>query len=145
MGLDQYAHLRGKEVDFDRWYDDKKDESCSEQNQFIWRKHARLQVFMDKQHKKQNENRKLDGNLQSLGFNSDADIPFVLVTKEVLDNLEESTKKDYWRDFCSDGFFWGQQFQEESMKEYREQDLEFVKWAREQIQNRREVVYECSW
>ena len=55
MGLDQYAHLRGKKLDLDRWYDDTKDESCSEQDQFIWRKHARLQVFMDKQHKKQNK------------------------------------------------------------------------------------------
>ena len=131
MGLDQYAGLR--------------DSNGKIHEEFVWRKHARLQVFMDKQHKKQNENRKLDGNLQSLGFNSDADIPFVLVTKEVLDNLEESIKKDYWRDFCSDGFFWGQQFQEESMKEYREQDLEFVKWAKEQIKNGKEVVYECSW
>ena len=131
MGLDQYAGLR--------------DSNGTIHEEFVWRKHARLQVFMDKQHKKQNENRKLDGNLQSLGFNSDADIPFVLVTKEVLDNLEESIKKDYWRDFCSDGFFWGQQFQEESMKEYREQDLEFVKWAKEQIKNGKEVVYECSW
>ena len=145
MGLDQYAHLRGKKIDFDRWYDDTKDESCSEQNQFIWRKHARLQVFMDKQHKQQNKERKLESDLRHLGFNSDTDTPYVLVHSVLLDDLEETIKKDYWNNFCSDGFFWGQQFQEESMKEYREQDLEFVKWARQQIQNGKEVVYECSW
>ena len=142
MGLDQYAHLRGVEYDFDKYNNDK---SGTDNNQFYWRKHARLQVFMNKEHKQQNKNRKLEGDLQSLGFNGDTDTPFVLVTNEVLDNLEESIKKDYWRDFCSDGFFWGQQFQEESMKEYRDQDLEFVKWARQQIKDGKEVVYECSW
>ena len=142
MGLDQYAHLRGVEYDFDKYRNDK---SCTDNNQFYWRKHARLQVFMNKEHKQQNKNRKLEGDLQSLGFNGDTDTPFVLVTNEVLDNLEESIKKDYWKDFCSDGFFWGQQFQEESMKEYREQDLEFVEWARKQINDGKEVIYDCSW
>ena len=145
MGLDQYAHLRGKKLDLDRWYDDTKDESCSEQDQFIWRKHARLQVFMDKQHKKQNKERKLDSDLKHLGFNSDADTPYVLVHSILLDELEEAIKREYHYDFCSDGFFWGQQFQEHSVKEYKKQDLEFVKWARQQIQNGKEVVYECSW
>ena len=145
MGLDQYAHLRGKEIDIDRWYDDTKDESCSEQDQFIWRKHARLQVFMDKEHKKQNEKRQMDTDLGHLGFNSDADVPHVLIDIDVLDRLEKQIKDGYPDCFCSDGFFWGQQFQELSAKEYKDQDLEFVKWARQQIQDGKEVVYECSW
>jgi hypothetical protein len=29
----------------------------------------------------------------------------------------------------SDGFFWGQQFQEEQVKEYKAQDKEFLKWC----------------
>ena len=29
--------------------------------------------------------------------------------------------------FASDGFFWGQQFQEEQVKEYKAQDEEFIK------------------
>ena len=110
MGLDQYAHLRGVEYDFDKY---RNDESCTDNNQFYWRKHARLQVFMDKQHNQQNKDRKLDSELDHLGFNGDSDIPYVLVTKDVLDDLEETIKKDYWNNFCSDGFFWGQQFQEE--------------------------------
>ena len=142
MGLDQYAHLRGVEYDFDKY---RNDETCTDNNQFYWRKHARLQVFMDKQHKQQNKNRKLDGELQSLGFNGDTDIPYVLVTTDILNKLEESINKDYWRDFCSDGFFWGQQIQEEQMKAYRDQDLEFVEWARKQIKDGKEVIYDCSW
>ena len=85
MGLDKYAHLRGVEYDFDKYNNDK---SGTDNNQFYWRKHARLQVFMDKQHKQQNENRKLEGDLQSLGFNGDTDVPYVLVTSEVLDKLD---------------------------------------------------------
>ena len=145
MGLDQYAHLRNKKFDFDRYYDDTKDESCTEQNQFKWRKHARLQVFMDKQHKKQNKERKLESDLKHLGFNSDAYTPYVLVDSKLLDDLEKQIKDDYYDCFCSDGFFWGQQFQELSAREYKDQDLEFVKWARQQIQGGKEVVYECSW
>ena len=142
MGLDQYAHLRGVEYDFDKYNND---ESCTDNNQFYWRKHARLQVFMNKEHKQQNKNRKLDGDLQSLGFNGDTDIPYVLVTFDILNKLEESIYKDYWRDFCSNGFFWGQQMQEEQMKAYRDQDLEFVEWARKQIKDGKEVIYDCSW
>ena len=84
MGLDQYAHLRGVEYDFDKYNND---ESCTDNNQFYWRKHARLQVFMNKEHKQQNKNRKLDSELGSLGFNGDTDIPYVLVTNDVLDRV----------------------------------------------------------
>jgi hypothetical protein len=31
------------------------------------------------------------------------------------------------------------------MKEYKDQDLEFVKWARQQIKDGKEVIYDCSW
>ena len=130
MGLDQYAHLRGVEYDMDKYNNDK---SGTENNQFYWRKHARLQVFMNKEHKQQNKNRKLEGDLQSLGFNGDTDVPFVLVTNEVLDNLEHTIKKDYWNNFCSDGFFWGQQFQEEQVNEYKAQDKKFIAWCKKML------------
>ncbi len=42
-------------------------------------------------------------------------------------------------------FFWGQQWQEESAKEYKEQDIEFVKWAKEEIENGNKVFYNSSW
>ena len=65
--------------------------------------------------------------------------------KEKLPNLEEEIKSNYHRSFCSDGFFWGQQFQEESMKEYKSQDLKFLKFCKEAIKDGKTVVYTCSW
>ncbi len=45
----------------------------------------------------------------------------------------------------SDGFFWGQQFQEEQVKEYKAQDKKFLKWAKEQIKAGKSIGYDCSW
>ena len=47
--------------------------------------------------------------------------------------------------FCNDGFFWGQQFQEESVKEYKAQDLKFIKFCKQAIKDKKTVVYTCSW
>ena len=47
--------------------------------------------------------------------------------------------------FCPDGFFWGQQFQEESMKEYKEQDLEFCEAAIEWTDEGKTAWYGCDW
>jgi hypothetical protein len=47
--------------------------------------------------------------------------------------------------FCPDGFFWGQQFQEESMKEYKELDLKFCKQALKWLDEGKKVWYDCSW
>ena len=43
----------------------------------------------------------------------------------------------------ADGYFWGQQFQEESMKEYKAQDLEFCKEALKWLEEGKQVYYEC--
>ena len=126
MGLDQYAQ------GLDR--------------KFYWRKHARLQKFMSKEHAKQNpKDKRNDSDLEHLGFNSDSKNPNVNMTKELLDRLEEAIKSDYREYFASDGFFWGQQDQEWSAKEYKEQDMQFLKAARKALKKGRTIVYNCSW
>ena len=47
--------------------------------------------------------------------------------------------------FCADGMFWGHQFQEEAMKRYKEQDIEFCCKAIEWIQEGKEVYYSSWW
>jgi hypothetical protein len=42
-------------------------------------------------------------------------------------------------------FFWGQQFQEEQVKEYSEQDKKFISWAEKHLQEGKEIGYDCSW
>ena len=56
MGLDQYAHLRNRKIDWKKYYSDDEKESQTEQKDvFVWRKHASLQTFMNKMFEKQNE------------------------------------------------------------------------------------------
>ena len=47
--------------------------------------------------------------------------------------------------FCADGMFWGHQFQEDAMREYKNQDLDFCAQAIEWIQEGKEVYYTSWW
>ena len=132
MGLDQYAGFR-----------DSKGEVHEE---FYWRKHARLQVFFAKQFRKQNEGKDKNNtvdDLQHLGFNGGQG--GVTITEEVVKDLEEAIKNGYYNHFASDGFFWGQQFQEEQVTEYKAQDEKFLRWCKQRLKEKKEIGYDCSW
>ena len=132
MGLDQYAGFR-----------DSKGEVHEE---FYWRKHARLQVFFAKQFRKQNEGKDKNNtvdDLQHLGFNGGQG--GVTITEEVVKDLEEAIKNDYWDHFATDGFFWGQQFQEEQVKEYKAEDKKFLEWCKQRLKEKKDIGYDCSW
>jgi len=137
MGLDQYAGFR-----------DSKGEVHEE---FYWRKHARLQVFFAKQFRKQKEKElstlKYKNNtmedLQHLGFNGGQG--GVTITEEVVKDLEEAIKNGYYDHFATDGFFWGQQFQEEQVNEYKAQDEKFLRWCKQRLKEKKEIGYDCSW
>ena len=132
MGLDQYAGFR-----------DSKGEVHEE---FYWRKHARLQVFFAKQFRKQNEGKDKNNtvdDLQHLGFNGNQG--GVIITEEVVKDLEEAIKNGYYDHFASDGFFWGQQFQEEQVNEYKAQDEKFLRWCKQRLKEKKEIGYDCSW
>ena len=132
MGLDQYAGFR-----------DSKGEVHEE---FYWRKHARLQVFFSKQFRKQNKDKEKNNtvdDLQHLGFNGGQG--GVTITEEVVKDLEEAIKNGYYDHFASDGFFWGQQFQEEQVNEYTAQDEKFLRWCKQRLKEKKEIGYDCSW
>ena len=141
MGLDQHAQLRGQEIDWEDFY---MNDNSKDQKVFSWRKHARLQQFMAQQWDKQNEHHEHKGQLSHLGFNSDCDAP-VYITEDVVKELAEQIEKDYKDYPATDGFFWGQQFQEESVKEYKEQDIKFLKFCEQAINEKKVVEYWCSW
>ena len=132
MGLDQYAGFR-----------DSKGEVHEE---FYWRKHARLQVFFSKQFRKQNKDKEKNNtvdDLQHLGFNGGQG--GVTITEEVVKDLEEAIKNGYYDHFASDGFFWGQQFQEEQVNEYKAQDEKFLRWCKQRLKEKKDIGYDCSW
>ena len=121
--------------------------SSSGQKEYDWRKHARLQQFMARKWREQNKGKNLtsydSGGLSHLGFNA-GDEPLIL-NREILDEWEKQIQEDYYNSFAPDGFFWGQQFQEESVKDYKKQDQEACDWARTQLDAGHQIRYTCSW
>ena len=93
MGLDQYAHLRGKDINFEKVYNS--DDYDPKEDGFVWRKHARLQTFMNQQWQKQNEREAEKRNkpptdpmdLSCLGMNAGDE---VYITEDVLKELKEA-------------------------------------------------------
>ena len=144
MGLDQFAHLRGHKVDWEKYYSDTEASIYEQKQVFVWRKHARLQEFMAKKQTEQNPSVKVEGMLAHLGFNSDQKAPCYM-TKEVVDELGEQIEKGFSDYVAEDGFFWGQQFQEDSVKEYKDQDIKFLKFCQQAINENKVVEYWCSW
>ena len=137
MGLDQYAGFR--------------DSKGEVHDTFYWRKHARLQTFFAGEYIEQNKGQthKLpDGDggvfdLSHLGFNGGQG--GVKITEELVNRLDKERKEGYPNCVAEDGFFWGQQFQKDAVKEYKSQDEEFVKWCREQLAQGKDIAYDCSW
>ena len=144
MGLDQYGQLRNTQIDFEKYYNDKNYDPTKDG--FVWRKHARLQVFMAREYKDQNpkeDTNEHSGNIDGLGFNGDDHK--VIITKDIVKRLEDAIKNDYWDYFATDGFFWGQQFQEEQVKEYKKYDKLFLKFCKDCLKKGEIVEYSCSW
>ena len=133
MGLDQYAGFR--------------DSNGEVHDTFYWRKHARLQQFFAEKYNEQLGNKPEEHNtlsdLQHLGFNGGQG--GVKITEDIIEELEKEIKNGYPNYFASDGFFWGQQFQEEQVKEYADQDKKFLDWCKEKLKEGKEIGYDCSW
>jgi hypothetical protein len=131
MGLDQYAGFR--------------DNDGNVKEEFYWRKHARLQQFMAKEFEEQNKTTKHNtvNDLQHLGFNGGQG--GVKITKDLIEKLKKAIESKYYDYFAPDGFFWGQQFQEEQVTEYAEQDKKFLEWCKEQLEAGENIGYDCSW
>ena len=125
MGLDQTAYITN--------YDPESGEKEVIQ-EFSWRKHARLQQFMQETYLADHpESNWDDFNCEPLELTRD----HIVKLKEL---VEQSRLP-----FCPGGFFWGHQFQEESQSEYEEQDLEFCETALQMLDKGHTVVYECWW
>ena len=131
MGLDQYAGFR--------------DSDGNVHEEFYWRKHARLQQFMAREFDLRNKDKKHDAEntMNNLGFNGGEG--GVKITKEIIEKLKIAVESKYYDYFASDGFFWGQQYQEEQVKEYKKQDKKFIEWCEKQLKDGKNIGYDCSW
>ena len=130
MGLDQSAYAReqpsGEHIGGDK-------------HPFYWRKHARLQSWMQR---KYYEKQDTTGTPCSGDFAEFNCVPLSLNQSDIDElkcHLEAGLPES------EGGFFWGHQFQGESAKKYREQDLAFCAWADQELANGNEVIYYCWW
>lgn len=142
MGLDQYAHLRGQD---DLSFNSYDDDYNPEKDGFYWRKHARLQQFMAVMFDEQNPNNSKGAMNEDddfeLGFNGGP----VVINEDVLNKLEKAIDSDYQDYIATDGFFWGQQYQEEQVNNYKEIDKQFLQWCKKQVSKGNVPEYHCSW
>ncbi len=140
MGLDQYAGFANV-ADLET-----KDNKVvpvinndDEDNPYVtvydWRKHARLQEFMEKLWERKNT---------QAGHCPEFNCRKMDLQREDILELQKLVENDDLP-FCGGGFFWGHQFQEESMSEYKEQDLKFCEDALKWLAEGKEVWYECWW
>jgi hypothetical protein len=125
MGLDMYAcktkaNLAGA-VDFDL-----PDYDEEENHLFYWRKHPNLHGWMHRLYEAKG------------GTQPDFNVTPVLVTKDDLDQLEHDVREAALPE--TSGFFFGQ-----SSPEDRDNDLEFIRLAREAIAEGYKVFYYAWW
>jgi len=119
MGLDQYAYLESAGKDATA--------------KFIWRKHSKLQTFMENLFTTKTGLEAAELNCKELTLTpGDLNALQQLVAGGELPN-------------CDGGFFYGHQFQDEAAAEYAEQDAEFCAWAKTQITAGETVIYSCWW
>lgn len=131
MGLDQYAYVNATE-------EERKDDEgeiyrvISGGKEFYWRKHSRLQTFMEDLWAER-------GNTEIFNCVN------LELTKDDLVRLQEAVDNQFSEHFCSGGFFYGHQFQEEQVNAYEEDDRTFVTEALAAVDRGEKVIYTCWW
>lgn len=98
---------------------------------FTWRKHAKLQEFMERLLETRTGQSAADLNCAELELQ-----PEDIATLQAMVERGELPESP-------GGFFYGHQFQDESASEYRELDLQFCQWARTILRIRQKVFYSC--
>ena len=149
MGLDQYAGtMREKVYKYTTPQGEKKEDKYQMAGPFEWRKHARLQEFMNTLYMERN---KLESKWEQDKINDSEYVwnPIswdkIELLEDDIDKLEDAINNGYSGYFCDGGFFWGHEMQESQAEYYKDIDLEFVEFAREALADGETVIYECSW
>ena len=119
MGLDQYAALKSAGEDA--------------APKFIWRKHSKLQVFMENLFAAKTGQGADELNCQEMALTLDD----LSTLERLIANVDLPQ--------CDGGFFYGHQVQDEVAAEYADQDAEFCAWAQAQIGAGETVIYSCWW
>ena len=140
MGLDQYAYVKTAETG---------EEGGSAK--FTWRKHSKLQTFMETLYTERTGLSAADLNCGELKLESaDIDTLEQAVKGSALPHCEgggSARSSLNWSPGPIPGrhSLYGHQFQGEVAAESRDYDLEFCAWARAEIARGSTVIYSCWW
>jgi hypothetical protein len=133
MGLDQYGMIG---CTTEKRVDDAGNEyvvKLAEQD-FYWRKHARLQDFMEQLWVEKTGRPDVELNCNDLEL-----------TIADIDRLEEAWDIEFAKNKSEGGLFYGHQVQVDQVQNYRDEDLDFIEAAKSAIQEGKQVVYSCWW
>ena len=124
MGLDQYAWAREREEE---------ENAEGHEHQFVWRKHAKLQEFMEQKFVEKTSLSAVELNCGQLEL-------------DVVDIAElERKMQTNQMPRSQGGIFYGHQIQDESEEEYKDQDIAFIEWAKAELEQGNKVIYSCWW
>ena len=133
MGLDQYGYINAEVVetisDDGHTY---KEVVC--EREFYWRKHSRLQDFMEELFVAKTGRPATELNCYDMEL-----------TFEDIQKLEMAWETGYAQNHSEGGFFYGHQMQAEQAQAYLQEDLNFITDAKECIANGQSVMYSCWW
>ena len=130
MGLDQYAHKRKV-----KWSKDYKTRVIRDDQIMYWRKHNRLQGYMENLWHDDDE-----GYGRSATFNNQ---DLYLRLDDILKLEQAITDKELPE--CEGFFYGGDSYDNYKEYGYEEDDQEFLKLAKQAINDGYDVVYNCSW
>jgi hypothetical protein len=119
MGLDQYGFVRQKDH--------------AQAVEFYWRKHSRLQEFMQA----------LWADTVDGEDGEEFNCRELTLTKDDLQDLQGQIAKGYEDYVSRGGFFWGHQWQDQAVDHYAQQDAEFVAAALDALEQGGQVEYSC--
>ena len=124
MGLDQYAFAI--------------DNNGEKEELAYWRKHPNLQGYMENLWEAKGKPGLNDANMGGMGLSDFNCIPLELNSDD-LDDLEDAVRGSGLPSTV--GFFFG----DDSDDHYKQQDLQFIKKAREALDAGLTVVYDSWW
>ena len=140
MGLDMYAYRVDDEMHPLSPEGENELDDCA----FYWRKHSKLHQFMNDYYHEEAEKGNIvvsDDHKEQMWSGEFNCIPLYLPMDKLFelkyliedDDLPES----------GGGFFWGDDFQDQSAQEYKEQDLKFCNWAIDETDKGNFIYYSC--
>ncbi len=133
MGLDQYAFINPRE---EQRTDDQGNSFTAKiaEQDFYWRKHSRLQDFMEEIWVEKTGRSKLELNCQDMEL-----------TQNDINKLERAWQNSYNQNHSNGNFFYGHEHQVERMDHYHDDDQAFIKAAKEALAEGQKVIYHCWW